>query len=218
MRVQITNQPFSGTGAKLYAGIGSAAAIQYRPQKTYDSRKPTINATFVNDVSVASVTSPTASFSLTVPAAWHNQTVYLQTRVFSGGWENETFWRPRAVQIDGSGNLVQFVAGTYRRLGVDLVDGGGVTVRYSWLQNRDSLKVGYFSIAWVSGPTHFATVSVGIYQQRVQRIGLAGLAAGNYTATLTAYSGTTGLLVDTISFTIPAAPATTATLTISEDF
>ena len=215
-----TNQPFAGgPGAKVYAGLGSADLIRYRPNVIFQPRVMPVNPVFSNDVSLATVTSPTNTINFTAPAAWSGRSdIWIQVRTWGNGWENESIYQPLNVGIDGGGALVQFIAGTYTRQATTYGDAPSAILNFLWNNQANCVQATAFKAVYVSCPTNFGTVTAAAVSGRAQNLVIPGaLAAGTYHYTLTAVNGSVTLLIDTFSFTILAAPTVTGSATYVED-
>jgi hypothetical protein len=218
--VVLINRPFQGSteGAKAYGGLGGCDLIRYRPNQIFDPFKLPLNGDFANDVSLATVRAPTISLGFTAPSAWWGRNdVWLQVRTFANDLENESFYRPRRISIDGSGNLVPSIVGEYLLLGVDPGDAGAVAIRFAWILSRDSIGAKLFAAVYVSGPTNPGTVTVAPQAGLIQRLPIAGLAAGSYQFQLQAQNGGVHLTLGVISFTVASVPTGSGSLSIREN-
>jgi hypothetical protein len=216
----INNRPFQGATdqAKVYAGLGSSDLIRYRPNQVFDGNNIPINYQALNDVSVATETNPDDLFMFVAPVEWYSRDdIWLQVRTSANDYENETLYRPRRIALDGSGNLVRTISGTYVLLGVDPGDAGSPSIRFMWTSDRSSLAVLEFQAVYVSGTSNFGTVTVPIVRGRVQRLELSGLATGSYSCTLKAKNSSVLLTLGTVTFTVASAPTTTGALVIVEN-
>jgi hypothetical protein len=217
MKTIPVNRPFAGgPGLKVYGGVGSdPTAIAYRANKIFDPQCLPLNPSFNNDVSLATVNSPTAVATFTAPAAWFGQTVWLNVRTFGGDLENEQIAGARRLDLDGSGNAKVIFAGTGYLLGVDPVDSGGAVVRFIWKQDSNSVGADHFAAVRLTGPTSPADFVVTPSSARIARLRLTSLSVGTYTFRIEVRrSGSTSITLGTATVIIPAVPSTTATISL----
>lgn len=218
-----SHAPFSGSGASLYLGVGSADAISYRNLRAWP-----VGGTFTagagskiggtntqKTARVASVSSPTTTITYAIPSTYWGQTVYLQVRTFASDCENETILNPQAVTLDGSGNSVNAILGTALLLAQTKLDGGQVRLRFRYVPAVSGIQPTQFRAHRTAGPTSpaDATVSYSGYQQ-IYEIDTPALSdASPYTYTISAENGaTTSNLLTGISVQADATGPTAPTL------
>ena len=218
-------RPFSGsTGVSLYWGY-SASGIAFRRSLIFNACDFFFTldvlfgaASFKKGLAAALVTSPTTTISASIPSTAWSQQIWVQLREFANDYENETIFRPQQITLDGSGNPVEFLSGTFLLLGVTVGDSGSATINFTWVLSSQSAPVAHFVAARVSGPTSPSPTSIVPSSARMQALSLSGLSTGTYVFAVTAVSALgTVFVCGSVTVTIPAVPTTTATLTYIED-
>ena len=218
------HRPFAGgLGAALYVGIGSPTAIRYRRSKILNGcdflcwgSEIDFGAAFVQKTMyVETIKSPTAQFSYTIPAAYYGQEIYFQVRTHEGDIENESIYRPQALQTDGSGNGVNEFRGSGRFLRVEKRDGGTLRFRFVYDTVRDGLQPSQFVIIKTAGPGSVDSVAVTHTGKRTYELDVPNLAdATDYTFQLMAENGAITAVLDTTTATADSAgPPAVSSLT-----
>lgn len=221
------HRPFAdGLGAALYVGIGSPLNIKYRrgliPNgcdiALWGSESDFGGEIVKKTLYVETIKSPTAEFTYTIPAAYYGEEIYFQVRSHQADIENESIYRPQALQTDSSGNGVNEIRGSGRFLSVEKRDGGTLRFRFVYDSVRDGLQPSQFVITKTAGPGSVDPVAVTHSGLRNYELDVPSLAdATEYTFQLSAENGSTTVVLDTITATADAAgPPAVSGLTAEE--
>ncbi|QDU03151.1 hypothetical protein V6x_28630 [Gimesia chilikensis] len=215
MKYVYNHRPFAGgLGAALYVGIGSPQNIRYRRGLVPDGCDFALwgpASDFGGDVVkktlyVETIKSPTAQFSYTIPAAYYGEEIYFQVRTHEADIENESIYRPQALQTDESGNGVNEIRGRGRFLSVEKRDGGTLRFRFVYDSVRDGLQPSQFVITKTAGPGSVDPVAVTHSGKRYYELDVPSLAdATEYTFQLSAENGPTTAVLDSLTATADAA-------------
>lgn len=209
------HRPFAGgLGAALYVGIGSPENIRYRRGLVPNGCDFALwgpESDFGGEIVkktryVETIKSPTAQFSYTIPAAYYGEEIYFQVRTHQADIENESIYRPQALQTDESGNGVNEIRGSGRFLRVEKRDGGTLRFRFVYDSVRDGLQPSQFVITKTAGPGSVDPVAVTHTGKRTYTLDVPSLAdATEYTFQLTAENGSTTAVLDTTTATADSA-------------
>jgi len=215
MNYCFNHRPFAGgLGAALYVGIGSPTAIRYRRGLVPNGCDFAIwgpvsdfgGEIVKKTLYVDTIKSPTAQFSYTIPAAYFGEELYFQIRSHEADIENESIYRPQALQTDESGNGVNEIRGSGRILRVEKRDGGTLRIRFIYDSVRDGLQPTQFVITKTAGPGSVDPVAVTHTGKRYYELDVPSLTdATEYTFQLTAENGSTTAVLDSVTATADAA-------------
>lgn len=213
------HHPFSGCGASLYAGIGAtAAAVQFRKLRILGCRFVrgsgfTIATGLRKGCFIAQTTDPTAEFTYSVPAGWHDQTVWIQVRTFWNDCENVHNFDPLRLDLSVAGALDLEIHGTGEIIAADKRDGGIYDLRVTYTPASHGVQPTELLIRQTAGPGSLADSTTPYRNTRNFTISTDALTDGaSYTFALVAKNGATELQLDTITFTADAAGPPAATI------
>lgn len=224
------DRPFEGSGASLYATIGTAVA--YRALRVLPSsrnrrrrsgwikgtsgRHNIAAASVLKTTRRDSVASPAVAFAYTLPAAFASQTVQIDVRQFAADVENTTDnFRAYTLVLDGTLGDVTGILGTAVLLDLQVRAGGIVRIRLNYFEDIEGVQPTVFRAVRTAGPSSPASTTASYSpNQRLVEIDTAVLLdASPYTFKVVAENtgGTvtkdvlTGIIVQADA-TGPAAP------------
>lgn len=211
------NRPFSGNlGVRLYAGLGSPAAIRYRVNQIFARHLLNLSPLPSNDVALG--TGPTSPLAVTFPSSWFGRNdIWLQLRTFANDFENDSIYRPVNISLDSNGNTSVILSGSVTVIDVTPKANGQADVQFVWTPAQGSVTPDGFQTVVVSGPNAPSQGLWTLQNQRVQKDTLTGLVVGTYSFRMDAVSGSVAVTVATFAVTISQVPTSTVSLSIVGD-
>lgn len=179
MRIRSPNMVFgkapfaAGRGASLYGGHGSGSSddpgegcVVYRKPRHFGAAwvkgsTCDFGSGLSKTQALATISDPTAAFSVSLPADYASKIAYLQVRIFADGVENEETGGCARLVLDGSLNSVAgAIYGTGVLVGVQQRDGGVVRITFNYVPSGAGLQPTSFQAVRTAGPSSPAAATV----------------------------------------------------------